>query len=271
MLFNFDDNRSRGGRITEDSFAFAGRYLFASDEDGNWELALLDSGTLTWLTLPGDVDLCLVGAGQDGGAGYFSGGGSGNWDYNDSFVNSGKGGDSGGVLTRRGISLKGGCQVTVGTEGGDTELANGAQFFSSADGTIRPGGSGATMRQAHNSSGTVNRGGADGVWPYESDQDETLIQELRGHRVAASGGAGHANNNYGGGVYTDVHGGSNTGGSTDGADGGTRDHHAGFDATGYGNGGGGGYGDGSGHNNGSGGNGSQGIAMIRRHKEVSIT
>ena len=266
MLFNFDDNRSRGGRITEDSFAFAGRYLFASDEDGNWELALLDSGTLTWPPLPGDVDLCLVGAGQDGGAGYFSGGGSGNWDYNDSFVNSGKGGDSGGVLTRRGISLKGGCQVTVGTEGGDTELANGAQFFSSADGTIRPGGSGATMRQAHNSSGTVNRGGADGVWPYESDQDETLIQELRGHR-----GAGHANNNYGGGVYTDVHGGSNTGGSTDGADGGTRDHHAGFDATGYGNGGGGGYGDGSGHNNGSGGNGSQGIAMIRRHKEVSIT
>lgn len=270
MLFNFD-SLSKGGRITEDSFRFSGDYLFQVEEDGSFELALLESGTLVWLADPGLVDLCLVGAGQDGGAAFFSGGGSGNWNYNDSFINSGPGGDSGGVLTRRGIPLKGNCQVTVGTDGGDTELANGAQFFSSSAGTIRLGGTGATMRQAHNSSGTVNKGGTPGVWPYESDQEETIIQELQGHRVAASGGAGHANNNYGDGVYTDVHGGSNAGGSTDGANGGTRDHHAGYDATGYGNGGGGGYGDGSGHVNGLGGKGSHGIAMIRRHKEVPIT
>lgn len=267
MLFNFDNIGS--GRITENSFHFTGRYFFASDEDGNFELALLESGTLTWLTNPGKVDLCLVGAGQDGGDAFFDGGGSGDWDYNDSFINSGPGGDSGGVFTRRGITLRGNCQVTVGEDGADTEFSNGAQFFSSSAGAIRSGGTGAKMRQATNSSGTVNTGGNMGVWLYESAEDESIIPELRGHRVAASGGAGHANNNsY---VYTDQHGGKASGGSTDGANGGTRDHHNGYDAAGYGNGGGGGYGDGSGHQNGLGGDGAPGIAVCRRHKEVIVT
>ena len=262
MLFYIRPSTAKrsGGTITEDSFEFAGRYLFAADEDGNWELALLDSGTLTWLTLPGDVDLCLVGAGKDGGAGYFSGGGSGNWDYNDSFINSGKGGDSGNVYSVSAVSLAGILQAVIGTDGSDTTLGD----YSSVNGTRRTGGRSASMRQAHNSSGTVNTGGAEGLWPYGAESDETMIPELQGHRGGASGGAGDANNNnY---VWSDLHGGNNKGGSTDGADGGTRDHHAGYDATGYGNGGGGGYGDGSGHFNGSGGKGSQGMILIRNSR-----
>lgn len=262
MLFFIRPSTAKksGGTITEDSFDYAGRYLFAADEQGNWELALLDSGTLTWLTLPGDVDICLIGAGQDGGAGYFSGGGSGNWEYNDSFINSGKGGDSGRVFTSLAVSIAGILQVSVGTNGAETTLGD----YSSVNGTKRTGGRSASMRQAMNSSGTVNTGGSEGVWPFGAESDETMIPALQGHKVGASGGAGYANNNQY--VWSDLHGGSNKGGSTDGADGGIRDHHAGYDATGYGNGGGGGYGDGSGHNNGSGGKGSQGMVLIRNSR-----
>lgn len=251
MIFNLFDGG--GGRITEDSFSFTGRHLFASDDDGNWELALLDSGTLTWNMLPGDVDLCLIGAGLDGGAGFSSGG----------YINSGAGGDSGRVETFSGVRIPASCSVTVGVHG-QAESNTILDEFTSATGTVNKGGTGAKMPQNIESTGTVNKGGKDGVWPYDAARDETMIEALRGHKIGASGAAGDANNNkY---VYTDQHGGDTDGGDTDGGDGGTRGHRAGYDAAGFGNGGGGGYGDGSGSSSGAGGRGSNGMALIRNHR-----
>ena len=263
----------RGGTITEDSFSFAGDYLFARDEEsGDWELALLESGTLDWLTLPGDVDIFLVGAGQDGGDAYWTG--AATLDYNDSFINSGAGGAGGRVLTASGVTLDGSCAVVVGTDGADSSISCNGRSYTSANGPApREGGRGAEMRQATNSAGTVNNGGVDGVNAYGAPTDETMIPELAGVLYAASGGGGHANNNYGNQtwlyVYTDNHGGIDTGGQTGGGKGGGRSHHSGYDAEGYGSGGGGGYGDGASHDLGQGGHGSDGIILIRNHREVS--
>ena len=61
MIFNLRNTiGARKGIITEDSFSFAGDYLFIADEDGNFELALLESGSLEWFVDPGAVDLFLV-------------------------------------------------------------------------------------------------------------------------------------------------------------------------------------------------------------------
>lgn len=279
MIFNLRNTiGARRGIITEDSFSFNGDYLFASDDDGNFELALLESGTLEWNTLPGEVDICLVGAGQDGQTAFFSG--AQTLDYNDSFINSGKGGDGGRVLTAKNVSLDGDCTIVVGTSGADSSLACNGTTYTSANGPVpKQGGRGAEIRQATNSAGNVNQGGADGVWPFEADTDEQMIPELQGHRVGASGGGGHANNNYMSPyqtlhpepmyVYTDAHGGNSSAGQTDAGAGADRSHHAGYDATGHGNGGGGGYGDGASHDLGNGGAGSDGIILIRNHKEAN--
>lgn len=273
MIFNLRNTiGARRGIITEDSFSYDGDYLFASDEDGNFELALLESGTLQWNTLPGEVDLCVVGAGQDGQTAFFSG--AQTLDYNDSFINSGKGGDGGRILTERGVMLDGDCTVVIGSSGAESSLTCNGTVYSSVNGPApKAGGRGAVMRQATNSTGTLNKGGADGVWPYETDTDEQMISELQGHRVGASGGGGHANNNYQGAyyyVYTDLHGGDNSAGQTDAGEGADRNHHAGYAATGHGNGGGGGYGNGASHSDlGNGGAGSDGIVYIRNHREAS--
>lgn len=63
------------GRITENSFVFKnlsgdpGAYLFIADKDGHWELALLESGTLTWRKLKTAVDVFVVGGGKNGNSG----------------------------------------------------------------------------------------------------------------------------------------------------------------------------------------------------------
>jgi hypothetical protein len=283
MIFNLRNTiGARRGIITENSFSFDGDYLFTADEDGNFELALLESGALEWYVDPGAVDLFLVGAGQDGGTAYFSGGGSGGYMYNDSYINSGKGGDGGRTMTNSGVTLGSSCTVVVGTSGADSSITSDGTTYTSANAPAPvSGGRGAEMRQRTNSSGNVNKAGSDGVLAYNADVDETMIPELSGVRFGASGGGGHANNNgyvdwngvfHSDPVYTDTHGGNNTGGQTGAGKGGERDHKAGYDATGYGNGGGGGYGDGSNgspQTTGVGGAGSDGIILIRNHKEAN--
>jgi len=259
-------NGPRGGRITENSFVFKnlsgspGAYLFAADADGHWELALLESGVLSWRTPPGLVDFCLVGAGKNGSVGGID---------QLNYVYSGKGGDSGGVYTQRGIFLRGSCQVTVGaTNGAATEITCGTQVYTSNAGSVRTGATGSKIQQGMIGGATYDtEGGKDGVWLYETEEDESIIPALQGHRVAASGGGGHVNSDkY---IWSDLKGATNKGGDTDGANGGTRDHHKGYDATGYGNGGGGGYSDGYGKEYKSGGAGSPGIAVFRGHQEVA--
>lgn len=276
MIYNLPKN-GIGGLITEGSFSYTGQYLF-SRTGTDWELALLTSGTLSWANLPGLVDVFCVGSGKTGQDGFFSGEGTGDYDYNDSFINSGKGGDSGKTSTYNSAALTASCAAVIGTSGAESTLTCGETVYSSAPGSARTGGRGATLRQATSSSGTVNKGGVDGVFAYGLAEDTTMIEELSGILFAPSGGGGHANNNYRSPyddlhptpsrwyVYTDQHGGDNSGGDTNGGVGGTREHHDGFAATGFGAGGGGGYGDGSGHENGSGGLGGPGIILIRNHR-----
>lgn len=275
MIFNLRNPLGkRGGTITEDSFEFSGSYAFARDEDtGNWELALWESGNLTWLVDPGQVDLCLIGAGQDGGDGALT-------DYNYQYgvyttVSSGKGGDGGRILNVHGVALDAALATVVGT---DSSIGG----YTSANGPApKAGGRAAVMPLENERVGTVNTGGVAGVWPFGEDADETMIPELQGHRVGASGGGGMANNAYRPSwyspgnyapVYTSQHGGINAGGETDGADGGDQGHLNGYDATGIGNGGGGGYGDGRAEygdgTHGTGGAGSAGAVLIRNHREA---
>lgn len=274
MLFYIRPSIGRkAGVITEDSFGFSGSYDFVRDEQsGNWELALYDSSSLVWYKDPGSLDIFIIGSGQDGGDAFFSGGGSGNWEFNDSYINSGAGGDGARMRYLSGVSLDSAVEVVIGENGGDTFIGP----YSSANGaTPKKGGTGATMRQATNSAGTLNKGGDDGVFAYNADTDETMVQALAGKRFGASGGAGYANNNYRNNgnlwpVWTDEQrNASNKGGETGAGNGGDRDHHDGYDATGIGNGGGGGYGDGAYHDLGHGGKGSKGAVLIRNHREVS--
>lgn len=65
MLFHIRPS-TKPGVVTEGSFDFKGAYEFSA-EGGDWELILFDSGTLTWLIDPGDVDICLVAGGAHGG------------------------------------------------------------------------------------------------------------------------------------------------------------------------------------------------------------
>ena len=284
MIFNLRNTiGARKGIITEDSFSFDGDYLFTSDENGNFELALLESGALEWYVDPGAVDLFLVGAGRDGGTAFFSGGGSGGYMYNDSYINSGKGGDGGRTMTESGVTLGSSCTVVVGSSGADSSILSNGVLHTSANAPAPiSGGRGAEMRQRTNSVGSVNKGGSDGVLAYNADVDETMIPALAGVLFAPSGGGGDANNNgyvdsvgvyHDTPVYTDTsQDSSRAAGQTGAGAGGERTHKAGYDATGYGAGGGGGYGDGSNGSPGTagvGGAGSDGIILIRNHKEAS--
>lgn len=267
MIFNLRNPLGkRGGIITEDSFEFTGSYAFARDEEsGNWELALWDSGTLTWLADPGMVDLCIVGAGQDGTDG----------EVVNTTVLSGKGGDGGRIYNNtRGVALDGQVAVVVGESGADSSIGS----YTSANGPApKQGGRGAEMHNQIASAGTVNTGGADGEWPFGEGVDNSMIPELKGKLLAPSGGGGHANNDleypgppapYHNYVFTDEHGGVNTGGETGAGNGGDRDHKNGYDATGIGAGGGGGYSQGEVWYGYGGGKGSKGAVLLRNHREV---
>lgn len=266
MIFNLRNPLGkRGGIITEDSFEFSGSYSFArDDESGNWELALWDSGTLTWLTDPGMVDLCIVGAGQDGTDGAVV----------NTTVLSGKGGDGGRIYNNvNGVALDGQVAVVVGESGADSSIGS----YTSANGPApKEGGSGATMHNQIVRIDEINTGGTDGEWPFGEGVDNTLIPALKGKRLAPSGGGGHANNfveyqgapSYYSYVYTDQHNGVNTGGQTGAGNGGDRDHKNGYDATGIGAGGGGGYSQGEAWYGYPGGKGGKGAVLLRNHREA---
>lgn len=272
MLFNIKGGFSRGGAITEDSFSFTGNYLFARDEDGNWELALLESGTLNWLKTPGFVDMCLVGAGQNGGTGQVTG------NYKGAYVYSGKGGDGGRILNVPGAELVGSCVIAVGSNGNETTIDNGENSWSSENGPApKEGGRRAEMPQQYTTVGIANDSGKDGIFAYGAVSDETLIPALNGVLLGASGGGGHARSvanivdpKYQVEVevytWTSEKGGKNAGGNTGAGNGGTNDHRNGYDATGYGAGGGGGFADGKTQVGSSGGAGGNGILLIRNRR-----
>lgn len=247
-----------GGRgIKEGDFSYDGNYLFTSDGE-DWELALLDgnASSLLFHKNPGKVDMCIVGAGQLGADGHKTSSPLGVYVY------SGKGGDGGRVLNVSNVSISRECSVVIGTSGTETSISSNGTTYTSANAPAPlQGGKAASMLQGSTQTFTVNSGGTNGVLAYGASSDETMIPELAGILLAPSGGGGHANNNeY---VYTDMHSGVNTGGQTGAGYGGTRNHHNGYNATGYGAGGGGGYADGALDSYGTGGSGGDGILLIR--------
>ena len=253
MLFNVKNTIGRRGIITENSFSFSGSYLFASDEDGHFELALLESGTLNWLQTPPEVDIFLVGCGQDGGAP----------DYGVYWDTSGKGGDGGRCKLESGVSLGDSCTAVVGTSGAESTLTSDGTTYSSANGTMPKAGGQSAILGANQTS-QLNSAGKEGVWLFGEEEDTSMIPQLQGHRVGCSGGGGHCLSR--GNVDSAVKGGQNAGGSTDGGAGGDSSHRAGHDATGNGNGGGGAFAYGPGEYGYAGGAGSSGMIVVRDHR-----
>lgn len=251
MIFNIKRSvGSRGSIVTEDSFSFTGDYLFARDDNGHFELAILESGILTWSSLPPAVDIFLVGAGKAGGASHYDS----YWDY------SGAGGEAGKHFTVSNAMLGASCSASIGDE---TSITSGGTAYSSVNGAVpNAGGQGAKL--GPNQTAQVNKAGADGVFAYDAYSDETIISGLRGMLFCASGGGGHAVSS--GYVRTTAKGGHNEGGATNAGAGGTESHYKGYDATGYGNGGGGAYADGVNEYVFQGGAGSGGIILIRDHR-----
>jgi hypothetical protein len=251
MIFNIKRSvGSRGSIVTEDSFTFTGDYLFARDDDGHFELALLESGTLAWNSLPPSVDVFLVADGGNGEASHYDS----YWDY------SGAGGDAGRHLTVENVQLGASCAAVIGN---DTTITSEGTTYTSANG-VAPNAGGQGAKLGANQTAQVNTAGADGVYAYDRYSDETLIPALAGMLFCASGGGGHAVSS--GYVRTTAKGGHNEGGATNAGAGGTESHYKGYDATGYGNGGGGAYADGVNEYGFQGGAGSGGIILIRDHR-----
>ena len=107
MLFNFDLD---GGPISERMISYTGSYLWYQDEEtGHWELALLTSGTLRFLTAPGDIDICAVGPGENGHSGSCA---------SESDCTGGDGGFGGEMVTVQRRALRGTAYlITIGTPG----------------------------------------------------------------------------------------------------------------------------------------------------------
>lgn len=240
MLFNFD--YMTGGSIAEGDFSFAGRHEFLSDGSGNFELILFESGVLTWLIDPGEVDICLVAGGMAGS--------ENPGDYGDS-----RGGNGGEVVNITNQQLTAGSySATVGQSGEDTVLET-------PDGTWT----------AHSGEGSAPT--ADGV-PAWGDE-KTLLRP--GVLYGAGGGAGSVLDYQW--ISYDATPGGSVGAADDGAPnghGGTPDHPAGYDGlAGTGQGGGGGRREWTVYKGSyyyaqyAGGKGGSGAILIRNHKEVS--
>lgn len=257
--------------MTEDKISFTGSKLFARS-GRDWEAALKGSGTLRFSKSPGLVDVWILDAGVKGG--------SGSGDAY-TYIYSGKGGNGGRhklftVRLEAGVDYAVTIGQTVGYDssgnelsGAETSLIGGSLSLSASSGQRSAGGSRAAMPQNNGGAGTVNTGGADGVYPYDEASQTSILSEISAlGKLAAGGGAGDANNNRN--VYTDQHGGVNDGGQDGGGDGATRSNYAGSAGTGYGSGGGGGYGLGQDPgSSGPGGDGAPGLVLMRPHKEAA--
>jgi hypothetical protein len=95
----------------EGDFTFTGRYDFASDGNGNWEIALYESGTLKFTKKPGALDIAVVAGGLPGGIG-----------ENDI---GGVGGKGGGVVTFNNVetvSTGVDYNIVVGESGANSEI-----------------------------------------------------------------------------------------------------------------------------------------------------
>lgn len=251
MLFNFDLD---GGPMSERMFTYTGLYLWYQDEaTGEWELALLTSGLLSFLTSPGLVDICAVGPGEDGQPGRSNSAAD---------VYGGDGGYGGELVNQTLRAARMAYPITVGDPGGVTSGLGVTARGGAHTGQIgtAPGTGGHVLNNAQ--ARVAPTKGSDGALAFGGD--DTRIPELAGTQFGASGAGARCTANYNGQNYPST-GGSTTGGTTGGGDGGSADSN-GSPASAHTGSGGGGGGCNAGNSH-SGGAGAAGAFLIRSHKE----
>lgn len=300
LINRFPQGGGIGGGSGFPEFTYTGQYQLVDDENGDWRIKFLTSGTFTLLSPEIlNIDVFLVGGGGGGGAaGYSSSKSSAGYSY---WYNGGGGGGGGYTKTENflirsaenypisiGSGGNGGSDSIDGTQGGETQAFNfsvlggmpgqkndtGAQTAPGTGGNV-----GGTPSARHVSRGTVTLdqqstdGGSNGVGGQGSTTKE--FGEESGLDYAGGGGGGEgANINH-----PASSGGAN--GGAPGQNGSTLSGCGGRTAI-LGNtdcgGGGGNYGGGGGggglvgltdKQNNYGGAGGQGIVIIRNHREVS--
>lgn len=174
--------------IKEEDFQYSGQYIFASDEHGNWELALLTGNTtsLYFLKTPGKVDLFLVAGGKT--ASY----------YPDTPQNAyqgpshgGIGGNGGETITKLNEKLvsKTSYNITIGNSDENTIFSGGGINFVAGNNEGITGGTGGLA--AYDT--TVDAPApSDGIYAYNENSDTLMFteQQLQGHRFGAPGGGG---------------------------------------------------------------------------------
>ncbi len=252
-----------GGSSVYPNFTYTGTYTIIDEEDGNWKIKFLSSGSLTMLN-DVDIDLFMVGG---GGGGYVGGGGAGGY-----------------TATLRQIPLTAGVYVitigagaTGGSEtapsaGGTTKLGDYSIGGGKWNGSQSAGGSGGAYSGKGASDGASTENGlGQGTTTREFGENTGVLYSGGGggrgaYTVGGAGGAGGTTSaTTGGGVPSsrDPAESGTLDGVTLGATGGYSKKDI-YGDTRYGGCGGGGYGGGGGGTYGStGGNGAQGIAIIR--------
>ena len=238
-------------KITENDFNYTGQLQFISEDDNNWYVKFLSSGTLT-LSKSMEVEVFLVGGGGGGGGGYYDG-------YAGTY---GGGGGGGGYIATGTVTISSDTnyEILVGTggaantNGGDTTAfgltANGGNKANSKNGGAGTGagGTGINDNRLPGASNKKANPGGNGQAAFGNTS----------YYYGAGGGAGAGaskDNAFGEGGS----GGANGGGAGGGPWGGV-----GGDGVANSGGGGGGGGAISGKSGtASGGNGGSGIVIIR--------
>ena len=268
------------------NFTYTGDYIIVPEDENNWKVKFLTSGTFT-ATDALLIDVFAVGGGGSGSVASTSGGGS---------AGTGAGGGGGYTTTQKSVYLEknksydivignGGSAVANsgsyqygygGKDGGSTSgfnvIANGGKGGLGGTSSVYvgdggAGGSGGGARANSAGSATAGEGGSDGsnggngTAPYGTlykggtGQGTTTreFEEPTGDLYAGGGGGSYSNGK------TTVAGGAGGGGTGNGAASGTNDGTA--------NTGGGGGGQGYGGTQRNSGAGGSGILIIRNHRE----
>lgn len=228
-------------------YSFTGQSSFSGSADGDWELTIKSSGTLTFASLPTTVDVFLCGGGGAGDSGSYD-------QWNGTY--GGGGGEGGCTLTTNNIVLaESSYSITIGAGGtaGDSNESARNGKATTAFGYSAAGGNRAVARSGGSGAGNGGDGGT-GLNGGQSGSGGNGTAAFGGTYLYGAGGGAGAGITAGW-----VNGTRGTGGTSGGAAGGGRDT-AGSSAsanTGGGGGGGGTF---------PGGNGGSGIIIIRNHR-----
>lgn len=200
--------------ITAPPINFSGNMLHEIDGE-NWEAVFLGSGTIRFDSDPGQVDVFIAANGKSGGAKNILNDGVGKYAYY-----SGSGGEGGGWIKET-VTLKAGVDYIL-TIGDIATLIGGSVNLSTANGQAGSSGGKRAMLYMTNvgvsgrtPGGSINwhaQPGNPGIYAYNDSYDRVIVQQFRGKRFCAGGGAGDAFW-FAGNVTENT---DNSGGATDG-------------------------------------------------------